>query len=175
MKKNSQMAFCLEMRHFLGFWALVESLILQGVSESFWIVYFHYLILKGLQLKSSQPIAFQRKTVEVKGGGGAEVIIKVTVCLLSTRIGCHKKRHYWKIFASRIVKVNDKRANMTKPILIYLPSSPDVILTKSNKCQKPFKTANKEILISCLSCRKNSHNERAKRATHIGIFAPKLI
>lgn len=52
------MAFCLEMRHFLGFWALVESLILQGVSESFWIVYFHYLILKGLQLKSSQPIAF---------------------------------------------------------------------------------------------------------------------
>ena len=58
MKKNSQMAFCLEMRHFLGFWALVESLILQGVSESFWIVYFHYLILKGLQLKSSQPIAF---------------------------------------------------------------------------------------------------------------------
>ena len=43
---------------------------------------------------------------------------------------------------------------MTKPILIYVCSSPDVILTKSNKCQKPFKTANKEILISCLSCRK---------------------
>ena len=154
------------MRHFLGFWALVESLILQGVSESFWIVYFHYLILKGLQLKSSQPIAFQRKTVEVKGGGGAEeVIIKVTVCLLSTRIGCHKKRHYWKIFASRIVKVNDKRANMTKPILIYVFYSADVILTKSNKCQKPFKTAHKETVSFhlspslCLSCKKISHNE----------------